>query len=101
VGEWIERTGQAWKLNLGIAWIVTGILLLVVAIVAGSSTPTWLIAAFAFAVAGFCWTALAVRCPACRRRIVLWAMLYEPGHGWLLRMMRTDRCPACEDRGTP
>ena len=98
---WLGRIGQRWKLNLGMAWILGSILLLVVAIVAGAPTVGWIVAALAFSVAGFCWTAFAVRCPSCRSRAVFWAMLHEPGHGWLLRMTTTDRCPICEDPGAP
>src|SRR5216683_3003015 len=80
VSEWLSRTHQEWKLKLAVAWIV---------------------AVLAFCVAGFGWTALAIRCSACRRRVVYWVMLREPGHGWLNRMLKVDRCPVCGDSAAP
>jgi hypothetical protein len=99
VSEWLSRTGQRWKLNVGMVWIAASILLLAAAVVVGIPSLGWILAALGFAGAGFCWTALAVRCPACGRRAVFWAMLHEPGHGWLARMTSTDRCPVCADAG--
>jgi hypothetical protein len=98
VSEWLKRTGQQWKLNLGMAWILAGIVLLVAVIVVGVPSLAWIIAAIAFAAVGFAWTALSVRCAACQRRAVFWAMMHEPGHGWLQRMISADSCPCCEDR---
>jgi hypothetical protein len=100
VSEWLRRTGQQWKLNLGVGWILASILLLIIVIIAAPSTGS-ILAALAFTVAGFCWTAFAVQCPACHKRAVFWTMLHDPGHGWLLRITRTDSCPVCEDSATP
>lgn len=101
MSEWLRRIDQGWKLKLGMGWILASIVLLIVAIVRGAPSLAWILTALGFAIAGFGWTAFAVRCPACRRRAVFWAMLYEPGHGWLQRMMTTDRCPVCQDTGAP
>jgi len=98
VSAWLRRTRQGWKLKLGMAWILAGIFVLIIVIVGSALTLTRIVAAFAFAAAGFLWTAFAVRCPACRKRAVLWAMLYEPGHQWLVRMTTADCCPVCGDR---
>ncbi|HEY6050654.1 MAG TPA: hypothetical protein VIZ58_05345 [Thermoanaerobaculia bacterium] len=97
--DWLRQTGQRWKLNAGMAWIAAGVVALGAVIVAGVPSVAWILAALAFAAAGFCWTAFSVRCAACGKRAVFWAMLHEPGHGWLLRMTSTDRCPCCEDPG--
>jgi hypothetical protein len=101
VSEWLRRTGQEWKLKLGMAWILGGIALFVVAIVAGALTVPWLLAVLLFLAAGFCWSALSIRCSACHRRVVYWVMLREPGHGWLARMTKADRCPVCGDSAVP
>ncbi len=101
VSEWLSRTHQEWKLKLGMAWILAGIALFVIAIVAGALSVAWIVAVLAFCVAGFGWTALAIRCSACRRRVVYWVMLREPGHGWLNRMLKVDRCPVCGDSAAP
>jgi hypothetical protein len=98
VSEWLRRTGQQWKLNLGIGWILASIALLATVIVVGVPSLAWMIAAIAFAALGFAWTALSVRCAACHRRAVFWTMMHEPGHGWLQRMMSTESCPCCDDR---
>jgi 4-hydroxybenzoate polyprenyltransferase len=98
VSGWLRRIGQQWRLNLGVAWILGSILLLIIVIVAAPFLE-WILAAVAFSAAGFGWTALAVRCPACRKRAVFWTMLHEPGHGWLLRISQSDCCPVCEDFG--
>jgi hypothetical protein len=100
VSEWLRRTGQRWKLNAGIGWILAGVVALTAAVVAGVPSLSWILAALAVAAAGFAWSAFSVRCPACRKRPVFWAMLHEPGHGWLLRMRSTERCPCCADPGT-
>lgn len=101
MSAWLRRTRQGWKLKLGMAWILAGIFVLIIVIVGSALTLTRIVAAFAFAAAGFLWTAFAVRCPACRKRAVLWAMLYEPGHQWLVRMTTADCCPVCGDRADP
>jgi len=101
VSDWLQRTGQGWKLKLGMAWIVAGILLLIVVIVAGASSVAGFVAAIAVSASGFVWTALAFRCPACRKRAVFLAMLHEPGHQWLPRIMSADRCPVCGDPAAP
>jgi hypothetical protein len=101
VSEWLRRTGQQWKLKLGMAWILASILLLIVVIVAGALTLPLIVAALAFAAAGFAWTAFAVRCPACRRRAVFWSMVHEPGHQWLIQMSTANQCPICGDRADP
>jgi len=102
VSEWLRRTGQGWKLKLGMAWILGSIVLLGAAIVlGGAATLTWIVFALAFSAAGFSWTAFAVRCPACRKRAVFWVMVHEPGHGWLLRMTTADSCPVCGDSAAP
>ena len=101
VSEWLRRTHQEWKLRLGMAWILAGIALFVIAIVAGALSVPWLVAVLAFCVAGFGWTALAIRSSACHRRVVYWVMLREPGHGWLARMLKVDRCPVCGDSVAP
>jgi hypothetical protein len=97
VSDWLRRTGQQWKLNLGIGWIVGSILILTAVIVLGVPSLAWMIGAIAFASAGFAWTALAVRCPSCGRRAVFWTMMHEPGHGWLQRLSSAESCPVCED----
>jgi hypothetical protein len=99
VSEWLRRTGQRARFNVGLAWILASVVLLAAAIVAGVPSLTWILGALAFAAAGFAWTAFSVRCPACHKRAVFWAMLHEPGHGWLRRITSTDRCPCCADAG--
>jgi hypothetical protein len=98
VSEWLRRSGQQWKLNLGIGWIAVSILLLVAVIVAGVPSLAWIVAAIAFAAAGFGWTALSVRCASCHRRAVFWTMMHEPGHSWLERISSAESCPCCDDR---
>jgi hypothetical protein len=102
VSDWLRRTRQQWKLNLGMGWIAASILLLIAIIVAGVPSLMWIIAAIAFAAAGFSWTALSVRCASCGRRAVFWTMMHEPGHGWLQRINSAESCPCCDDRaGAP
>jgi hypothetical protein len=98
MSEWLRRTRQQWKLNLGIGWIGASILLLIAVIVAGVPSIAWIVAAIAFAAAGFGWMALSVRCASCGRRAVFWTMMHEPGHGWLQRIASAESCPCCDDR---
>src|SRR5260370_15501062 len=75
VSEWLSRTHQEWKLKLGMAWILAGIALIVIAIVTGVLSVPWLVAVLAFSVAGFGWTSLAIPCPPCAHPAVHWPRL--------------------------
>jgi hypothetical protein len=83
----IRLTGQAWKVALGAAALVGGSFAPLVAATGMSWT-----AGTVLAVAGYAFTCLAVRCPACGSRwfwqAALDASLYS-------RLFRGQSCPRC------
>lgn len=84
----LRLTGQNWKLVLGVA-----------ALVAGSVAPLWPATGLTWttgtvlAIAGYAFTCLAVRCPACGSRwfwqAALDAGLYAP-------IFKGSACPSCK-----
>lgn len=84
----VSRTGQMWKLYIG-----------VIALIAGSIVPmfegsgiSWT-AGTVIAVLGYAGTAMFTQCPACGQKWFAKALIYAELYGPLFR---TSVCPGCK-----
>lgn len=105
---WIGRTGQRWKLVVGVILLVVGgMALIAMVVVTGSANEVIggrdrsdLIAWVAFALAAggagsVLWLVTAIRCPQCGSRPV-WTLISARGSSqWSTRLLSLEVCPTC------
>ena len=98
----IAKTGQMWKLLLGILVVGGGAVIMFWGIASLSRTEGFAPVPFIFSgmllvVIGFGFIALAVRCPRCGARWCLRSMSQKDAGIWFAWLMAQTNCPWCTE----
>lgn len=94
----LQRSGQEWKLYLGVVLMLTGVAITARAPSAGLP-PLWeilmLLGGLTLIFGAGAWLALSVRCPRCSARWLWLAATTESAGGLLSGKFAPTKCPAC------
>ena len=97
--NWLEATGQMWKLYLALFSCVIALLAFpfaVIALITGQMLvmPYWVSGAVLSTVTVL-WVVWSLRCPTCERSLAWKMFKTRPHMTWLVDLVGLDRCPYC------
>ncbi len=93
--SYVARTGQLWKLNIGLAGLFAGGALAILPWF-NQSEPIMMLSLVGIAIGllSLIWLSISIRCPTCRTRLVWRAMSRAKHDRWLYALM-SSKCPVC------
>ncbi len=97
--NWLEVTGQMWKLYVALLSCVTALIAFpfaVIAFIAGHlPVMPYLVTGTVLSVITVLWLMWSLCCPKCERSLV-WKMISKCSHTtWLVELVALDTCPHC------